>query len=1029
MQKNVNKTGLRAPAGRQMLFGLTAIASMIASAYAQDTAAPAAPAPVAAAAPQMDVIVVHGYRGSLETSARDKREAVGFQDSVFAEDLGKFPDSNIAESLNRIPGVQVAREITGEGLNIQIRGLGTSFTKILLNGAPVAVASTGRTDNQNTNREVDLDMLPTDLFKKLTVSKSPTAAMIEGGAAGVVDMRSARAFDNKGDHLAISLTGTENSVANKLGDRGSVLASKTFGDTFGILGGFAWANAKVRTTGFETIGWTNANLSAAQNPAATRNNTGGGNWTIPATVPANAGSGLVTGTVIDQAFLLAHNPGLNITQIDNAIIPRLGRTMDESGTKDKYTSIISLEYRPTDSIQMYVDSMYSQKKNKLARADMNWVGRNGAMVPINMKVDRDDCTIGCVVTAGTFTNAQYFLEFRPYTEDVTLWGLNPGFEWKLTDKLKLDGQVNLTKSTFHRDSPSVVPISALGNGTTVNFTNNGGVPSITSNLDVNNPANFGWAGGRVNEQEEFRNTETKGIRSNLTWGDKAFNVKAGFAFDDISRRITARDNSGAWQAAVCGNNPSVFLLGPNGGPACDGANAPGSAAALYPGFGTGYTAGRTDALTYKGSLIPSSALASYLQPGPDGFVTLDWDKFKNASNYAFYQQTAPSVGSSNTSASAGYIREKTKGIYTEVNGVYDIAGYALRYNAGVRYVKTEQTVGAFNTVPDPRNATLTLNGSKFPNIDTFAYLDSSYNNTLPSASAAMNLSKDVVTRFSVSKTMTRADPNALRPGINFSSPSADVGTVGNISLKPYISDNVDLGIEWYTGREGYLSATAFSKEINGFTVNENVTMPFNDLASYGIVYSSLSPTQQAALTSRGGPDAATVVLTRPRNAAGVLKITGLELGWVQPLDKWLPIRGFGFSDTATFTHQKATGEGTAGFVALGVPKKTNNLTVYYEHDGYMLRLSHNYSEGSQVSSSNQNGIGLASLYVDDYKQLDLSSSIDLENVFDKKGWPTLTFDIVNVNRAAQRTYFQFSNATFTQYTPGRTINVGARLKF
>jgi TonB-dependent receptor len=324
---------------------------------------------------------------------------------------------------------------------------------------------------------------------------------------------------------------------------------------------------------------------------------------------------------------------------------------------------------------------------------------------------------------------------------------------------------------------------------------------------------------------------------------------------------------------------------------------------------------------------------------------------------------------------------------------------------------------------------LTLNGSKFPNIDSFAYLDASYNNTLPSASAALNLSKNVLARLSLSKTMTRADPNALRPGINFSSPSADTGTVGNVSLKPYLSDNIDLGVEWYTGREGYLSATVFSKELNGFTVNENVTLPFNDLASYGILYSSLTATQQAALNTRGGPDAATVVLTRPRNASGILKITGLELGWVQPLDKWLPIRGFGLSDTATFTHQKATGEGTAGFVALGVPKKTNNLTVYYEHDGYMLRLSHNYSEGSQVSGTNQNGIGLAALYVDDYKQLDLSSSIDLENVFDRKGWPTLTFDVVNLNRAKQRTYFQFSNATFSQYTPGRTFNLGARLKF
>src|SRR5215469_12631687 len=78
-------------------------------------------------------VVITGYRASVESSTRDKRDSTGFVDTIHAEDIGKFPDSNIAESLNRIPGVLISREVTGEGLNIQIRGLGTSFTKILLN--------------------------------------------------------------------------------------------------------------------------------------------------------------------------------------------------------------------------------------------------------------------------------------------------------------------------------------------------------------------------------------------------------------------------------------------------------------------------------------------------------------------------------------------------------------------------------------------------------------------------------------------------------------------------------------------------------------------------------------------------------------------------------------------------------------------------------------------------------------------------------------------------------------------------------
>ncbi len=115
----------------------------------------------------LEEVVVTGYRQSLESSTSAKRDAVGFVDAIFAEDIGKFPDTNIAESFNRIPGITINRETSGEGLNIAIRGLGTNFTKVLLNGAPVAVASTGRTDAQSTNREVDLDLFPTELFTQL----------------------------------------------------------------------------------------------------------------------------------------------------------------------------------------------------------------------------------------------------------------------------------------------------------------------------------------------------------------------------------------------------------------------------------------------------------------------------------------------------------------------------------------------------------------------------------------------------------------------------------------------------------------------------------------------------------------------------------------------------------------------------------------------------------------------------------------------------------------------------------------------
>ena len=88
---------------------------------------------------ESEEVIVTGYKGSLQSATNAKRESTALIESVFAEDIGKFSDSNIAEAINRMPGVQINRDPFGEGVNISVRGLGTSFTKVLLNGAQIAV--------------------------------------------------------------------------------------------------------------------------------------------------------------------------------------------------------------------------------------------------------------------------------------------------------------------------------------------------------------------------------------------------------------------------------------------------------------------------------------------------------------------------------------------------------------------------------------------------------------------------------------------------------------------------------------------------------------------------------------------------------------------------------------------------------------------------------------------------------------------------------------------------------------------------
>jgi outer membrane receptor protein involved in Fe transport len=206
-------------------------------------------------------------------------------------------------------------------------------------------------------------------------------------------------------------------------------------------------------------------------------------------------------------------------------------------------------------------------------------------------------------------------------------------------------------------------------------------------------------------------------------------------------------------------------------------------------------------------------------------------------------------------------------------------------------------------------------------------------------------------------------------------------------------------------------------------------VPFSALAFYGVTYNTLSPTQQAAIDARGGPTQAQVTLSQQVNAPGRLRINGLEFTWVQPLDflfdRYLGLRGLGFNANMTIVDQSASG----GAVAQGVPPRSYNVTGYYEHGPLSLRLSRTWNKGFISSGTGQNGIPLAALHSDNYGQWDFAGSVKLASVLGYDRAPELTLDVQNITKEKQRSYFQFEDAAFTYYDPGRIVLVGLRGKF
>ncbi|PTT83135.1 TonB-dependent receptor, partial [Pelomonas sp. HMWF004] len=426
------------------VFATTTLAGMVACAYAQGVPAPAG----AASAPQakantLETVTVTGYRSSLASSAREKRDDVGLSETVFAEDIGKFPDSSIADALSRVPGVRVNRAtIDGEGMSISIRGMGANFTRVLLNGAPMASASAGSWGgNISANREVDMDFLPSELFRSATVYKSQRASILEGGIAGTVDMRSVRPFDKQGFRSAFTLSGNYRDQVGKWSDTGSAIVSNTWKTSFGDVGalfGAAWGHTKYKTTGFQTVDMRNFQLKSFQALASDNpNNTGGGSQSTPDTVPSGLALNdlpafarpiLVPGAQINRQMLLDLNPGANIKQIDNALMGRLGRHLSYEGERERASAVASLQWRPNENVDLYLDMMGAEKSNQMVYNAMNAGTRANTPIPIGMEFDRSDCTNGCVLNKATFANTFWSLEFRPMEEKTKFWSFNPGFE-------------------------------------------------------------------------------------------------------------------------------------------------------------------------------------------------------------------------------------------------------------------------------------------------------------------------------------------------------------------------------------------------------------------------------------------------------------------------------------------------------------------------------------------------------------------------------------------------------------------------
>ncbi len=190
--------------------------------YAQQTTPAAKPAEEKTVV--LDTFVVTGTRASMISAQGIKKESVQLVDSMIAEDVGKLPDNTVAEALQRVPGIQVGRA-NGEVSTVLIRGLPNLGTT--LNGNEIFTG---------VGRGVALQDIPAELVAGVDVYKSTSPDKIEGGIAGLIDIRLRQPLDFQKPQFAASARLIHGEHAEKMGHVSSLLLSDRFTTKAGELG-------------------------------------------------------------------------------------------------------------------------------------------------------------------------------------------------------------------------------------------------------------------------------------------------------------------------------------------------------------------------------------------------------------------------------------------------------------------------------------------------------------------------------------------------------------------------------------------------------------------------------------------------------------------------------------------------------------------------------------------------------------------------------------------------------------------------
>jgi iron complex outermembrane recepter protein len=172
----------------------------------------------------LETVIVTGVRASVQSALDQKKNSDQLLESIVAEDIGKLPDNNVIEALQHVTGIQISRN-AAEANQLLVRGL-----------PDIATVLNGREIFTSYGRFITLQDIPAELLSRVDVQKSSRADDIEGGIAGLIDVRLHRPFDFDKPQLGASVRGVYSDLSKKTDPIANILASDRWQTGVGEVG-------------------------------------------------------------------------------------------------------------------------------------------------------------------------------------------------------------------------------------------------------------------------------------------------------------------------------------------------------------------------------------------------------------------------------------------------------------------------------------------------------------------------------------------------------------------------------------------------------------------------------------------------------------------------------------------------------------------------------------------------------------------------------------------------------------------------